>query len=251
MSARDMTARLFNIQRFSLHDGAGIRTDAFFQGCNLRCGWCANPESQQVGDAPGSREYTVEKLAQELVKDKPFFDRSGGGVTLTGGEPLLQADFVLALCERLHELGVKVAVETAACVPGEVFRRAAPAFDLIHIDLKHYDEEEHLRGTGAGLRRILENIRFALGSGVETILRIPVIPGYNDLDRDARGFAALLKELGAREVHLLPFHQMGESKYEKMGVPYAFAGKAQKHEEDLEGFAALLRDAGLTLQIGG
>ena len=251
MSAEDLTARLFNIQRFSLHDGAGIRTDAFFQGCNLRCGWCANPESQEVGDAPGSREYTVEELARELVKDKPFFDRSGGGVTLTGGEPLLQVDFVAQLCERLHELGVNVAVETAACVPKEAFLRAVRALDLIHIDLKHYDDAAHRRGTGAGLGRILENIRLALKSGVPTILRIPVIPGYNDSEEDARGFAKLLAELGAREAHLLPFHQMGESKYEKMGVPYAYAGKAQLHEEDLEGLAAILRAAGLTVQIGG
>ncbi len=246
-----MTARIFNIQRFSLHDGTGIRTNVFFQGCNLRCGWCANPESQTVGDAAGVKEYTVEQLALELVKDKPFFDKSGGGVTLTGGEPLLQADFVLELCTRLHELGVKAAVETAASVSAEVFRRIAPALDLIHIDLKHHDEEAHRRGTGVGFQQILPNIRFALSSGVPTIVRIPVIPGYNDSPGDARGFAALLTELGAREVHLLPFHQMGESKYEKLGMAYAYAGTKQLHEEDLDSFAAILREAGLLVQIGG
>jgi len=246
-----MKARIFNIQRFSLHDGAGIRTNVFFQGCNLRCAWCANPESQAVKDAPGAREWGVEELADELIKDKPFFDRSGGGVTLTGGEPLLQADFVVLLCQRLHGLGVRVAVETAACVPADTFAKAVAALDLIHIDLKHYDEEAHRRGAGVGLAQILENIRFALASGVRTILRIPVIPGFNDAEADARGFARLLTALGAGEVHLLPFHQMGESKYGKLGMPYAFAGKKQLHEEDLEAFEAILLEAGLKAQIGG
>jgi pyruvate formate lyase activating enzyme len=246
-----MKARIFNIQRFSLHDGAGIRTNVFFQGCNLRCAWCANPESQAVLDAPGAREWGVEALADELMKDKPFFDRSGGGVTLTGGEPLLQAEFVVALSQRLHELGVRVAVETAACVPADAFRRAAQALDLIHIDLKHYDEDAHRRGAGVGLKQILENIRFALASGVPTVLRIPVIPGFNDSEADARGFTRLLTDLGALEVHLLPFHQMGERKYEKLGMAYAFAGKKQLHEEDLAAFEAVLTEAGLKVQIGG
>jgi pyruvate formate lyase activating enzyme len=246
-----MKARIFNIQRFSLHDGAGIRTNVFFQGCNLRCAWCANPESQAVADAPGAREWGVEELAGELVKDKPFFDKSGGGVTLTGGEPLLQADFVVALSRRLHELGVRVAVETAACVPPDAFQKVVAALDLIHIDLKHYDEEAHRRGVGVGLKQILENIRTALASGVPTVLRIPVIPGFSDAEADAHGFARLLTALGAGEVHLLPFHQMGESKYEKLGMAYAFAGKKQLHEEDLAALEAILKEAGLKVQIGG
>lgn len=246
-----MTGTIFNIQRFSLHDGEGIRTNVFFQDCNLRCGWCANPESQKTGAAEGAKAYSPEDLAQELIKDKPFFDRSGGGVTLTGGEPLLQADFALALTERLHALGVKVAVETAACVPTETFRRVAAAMDLIHIDLKHYDDEAHRRGTGVGLKLILENIRAALRLDIRTIVRIPVIPGYNDRPEDARGFAALLQELGAPEAHLLPFHQMGESKYEKLGIAYAYAGEKQLHEEDLAGFEAVLRTAGIRVQVGG
>ena len=246
-----MKARIFNIQRFSLHDGAGIRTNVFFQGCNLRCAWCANPESQAVAEAAGAREWGVEELANELIKDKPFFDKSGGGVTLTGGEPLLQEEFIITLCGRLHELGVRVAVETAACVPADAFQKVVSSLDLIHIDLKHYDDEAHRRGTGVGIKQILDNIRFALASGVPTVLRIPVIPGYNDAEADARGFARLLTGLGAGEVHLLPFHQMGEGKYEKLGMDYAFAGKKQLHEEDLAAFEEILLEAGLKVQIGG
>jgi pyruvate formate lyase activating enzyme len=246
-----MTGFIFNIQRFSLHDGAGIRTNVFFQGCNLRCGWCANPESQATGMADGAKAYSVEELSAELIKDKPFFEKSGGGVTLTGGEPLLQPDFVQALTERLHALGVKVAVETAACVPTETFRRVAASMDLIHIDLKQYDEEAHRLGTGASLKPIVENICTALASGVRTVVRIPVIPDYNDREEDALGFAALLTELGAKEAQLLPFHQMGEIKYEKLGMDYAYAGKKQLHEEDLARLESVLLAAGIEAQIGG
>jgi pyruvate formate lyase activating enzyme len=251
MEEQNETGLVFNIQRFSLHDGAGIRTSVFFQGCNLRCGWCANPESQAVCPASGAREYTVTELADELLKDKPFFDKSGGGVTLTGGEPLLQAEFALKLCGALHSRGVRVALETAANVPSEVFQELLPKLELIHIDLKHYDGAAHRNGTGVSPAQILKNIRLSLASGVPTVVRIPVIPGYNDSPEDARGFAKLLNDLGAREVQLLPFHQMGERKYESMGIAYQYAGIKQSHEEDLVPFADVLRGAGLNVQLGG
>ena len=249
-----MKALIFNIQRFSLHDGAGIRTNVFFQGCNLRCGWCSNPESQPMHPASykgGTREYTVEELVTELVKDKAFYDTSGGGVTLTGGEPLLQLEFVRALCDALHAAGIHVAVETAAHIPAAAFQDIIPSFDLIHIDLKHHDEGAHRRGTGMGNALVLENIRAAVLSNVQTIIRIPVIPGYNDSDADMRGFAQLLKPLGAREVHLLPFHQMGENKYQELNMDYAYAGHQQLHEEDLAAFEQYFIGAGMQVQIGG
>lgn len=249
----EQTALIFNIQRFSLHDGNGIRTNVFFQGCNLRCKWCANPESQPM-EAEGNgevRPYTVDALVAELLKDKAFYDKSGGGVTLTGGEPLLRGPFVSALCDALHEKGVTIAAETATNIAPAAFMALLPKFDLLHIDLKHYEEAAHLEGTGSGLSNMLANIRLALASDVRTILRIPVIPGYNDSPEDMRGFAALLKDLGAKEVHLLPFHQMGESKYQKLGLPYAYAGVKQLNDEDLAGFAAILQEAGIQAQIGG
>lgn len=248
-----MKAFIFNIQRFSLHDGAGIRTNVFFQGCNLQCKWCANPESQAIHPDPNgsAREYTVEELVKELVKDKAFFDTSGGGVTLTGGEPLLHREFVRALCDALHALGIHVAVETAAHIPAAAFTDMIRLFDLIHIDLKHYDEDAHERGTGMGNALILQNIRSALSSDIHTILRIPVIPGYNNSGEDMRGFAQLLKSLGAKEVHLLPFHQMGESKYNNLGIRYDYAGTQQLHEEDLAAFEQILLEAGMQVQIGG
>jgi len=252
-----MDAVLFNIQRFCLHDGPGIRTTVFFKGCNLRCRWCANPESQSGAVCPElepslrGRVWSLEEVLREIEKDEAFYRGSGGGVTLSGGEPLLQAEFAEALCRRLREHGIPVDIETAANVPEETFRSVFSRLDSAHIDLKHYDDARHREGTGAGLARILANLRFALRGNLPVVVRIPVIPGFNDGPADAAGFSALLSDLGAEHVELLPFHQLGEKKYEKLGLPYVLRGVPQMHETDLAGFASVLRDAGLSTQIGG
>lgn len=246
-------APIFNIQHFSLHDGEGIRTTVFFQGCNLRCRWCANPESQPMEPLPGEtvQAYPVPELLKELLKDKAFYDTSGGGVTLSGGEPLLYPEYVADLCRALHQEGVRVTIETAANVPEHVFSSILSAVDCAYIDLKHFDNGAHIAGTGAGNARILANIALAVRSATETVVRIPVIPGYNDSLEDARAFADTLNPLGVRRVHVLPFHQFGESKYKRLNLPYAYDGVPQRHEEDLEAFAAAMRESGLDVQIGG
>jgi pyruvate formate lyase activating enzyme len=247
------TGLVFNIQKFSIHDGAGIRTNVFFQGCNLKCKWCSNPESQPMKPFAGekARAYTIEELVTELVKDKPFYDSSGGGVTLSGGEALLQSDFVLALSDALHKEGINVAIETAACVSEGVFLRVLEHVDFAYIDLKHYDDTKHRAGTGVGNALILKNISTALKSGTPVIIRIPVIPGFNDAETDYQGFADALTALGAKRVQLLPFHQLGESKYDQFDLPYAFKGVAQMHDEDLRAFAEVLQRTGVDVQIGG
>jgi len=232
----DMTLNglIFNIQKFSLHDGPGIRTSVFFQGCNLRCKWCSNPESFELHPLqPGSKakEYTVEDLMAELVKDKAFYDASGGGVTFTGGEALMQQAFALALCDALGAEGIGVTLETSANAPGVVFRTLLEKCSFVYIDLKHYDNEAHIRGCGSDTTHILENIRTALDSDIPTTIRIPVIPGFNDSSKDMEGFAVLLKEIGASEVHLLPFHQMGEYKYNNLGLSYDYAGIPSLHDK--------------------
>ncbi|MEN6593556.1 MAG: glycyl-radical enzyme activating protein [Clostridiaceae bacterium] len=248
-----LTATIFNIQKFSIHDGAGIRTDVFFQGCNLRCQWCSNPESQPVEPLPGekTRVYTVDELMQELVKDKPFYITSGGGVTLTGGEALLWPDFVCSLCDALHAEGIHVALETAACVPEQTFLRVLKHVDFAYIDLKHPSDSKHRAGTGVGNALVLGNIAAALKTKTPIVVRIPVIPGYNDSTEDQHDFAATLIRLGVKEVQLLPFHQLGESKYQRLNLSYAFDGVKQLREGDVSAFADTLRAAGLTVQIGG
>ena len=246
-------ALIFNLQKFSIHDGAGIRTDVFFQGCNLRCGWCSNPESQPIEPLPGEQAtaYTVPALVAELIKDKPFYDESNGGVTLTGGEALLHPGFVFALCEALHQEGIHVALETAACVGEDVFARVLAAVDFAYIDLKHYDDAKHRAGTGVGNALILRNIAYALKSETPVVLRIPVIPGFNDSEDDFSGFVKILGDLGAKEVQLLPFHQLGESKYKRLQLDYAFDGQKQMRDGDVSAFADALCGAGIQVQIGG
>ncbi len=251
-----MKAIIFNIQKFSLHDGPGIRTTIFFKGCNLRCKWCANPESMSALPEPmngsiAGREYTLEEIMAEVFTDKPFFEKSGGGVTLSGGEPLLQAEFVCALCDCLHEHGITAGIETAANVPGEIFKKVLKKCDFMKIDLKHWDSQKFKSGTGADNTRILGNLKYALTQSLPVIVCIPVIPGFNNSPADARAFAALLTQIGAAEVHVLPFHQLGENKYTKLGKTYAYTGVPQLHDEDITEFAELLASAGLRVQIGG
>ena len=245
---------MFNIQKFSLHDGPGIRTSVFFQGCILRCKWCANPESfEQYPKHADSevKEYTVADLVVELKKDKVFYDTSGGGVTLTGGEPLLQPEFTCALCDALFAEGIDVWLETSAHTPPEVFREVIKRCRAVHIDLKHHNGDAHLSGTGVGMKWILLNIRTSIESGMRTIVRIPVIPGFNDSVEDFREFATLLKQLEAQEIQLLPFHQMGGHKYKKLGLEYEYKDVAGLRDESIEPLAQILRTSGLSVQIGG
>ena len=249
-----MQGLIFNIQKCSIHDGFGIRTSVFFQGCNMRCAWCANPESIEICPTRPNSEaklFTIEELVYVLLQDKAFYDASGGGVTLTGGEPLLQAPFAMALCDALHAKDVHVMIETAANVATSIFTDMLEKLDAIFIDLKHHSNKEHMRGTGSGLSLPLANIRLALASDVPTTIRIPVIPSYNNSPEDICRFAELLKDLGAKEVHLLPFHQMGDYKYEKLGFAYAFSGVPGMKDTDLYPFAETLCAAGLEVQIGG
>lgn len=244
---------IFNIQKFCLHDGAGIRTDVFFSGCNLRCKWCANPESQlPCSDARSeAKPYTAEEIVREVMKDKPFYDKSGGGVTLTGGEVFMQFEFAMELCRMFRENGVNVTVETAGAVSTEKFSALAQAADFIFIDCKHYDTQKHRQGTGVGNEHILSNIAWLAQSDKKYCVRIPVIPSYNDTVDDAQAFAQLFKRLGVRQVQLLPFHQFGEKKYEKLQREYAYRGVPQMHKEDLFALRDVFLKNGLSASIGG
>lgn len=244
------TGIVLNIQKFSLHDGPGIRTAVFLKGCPLRCLWCANPESQSPLIQRGKGvTYGEVKTAEEVMavvrQDLPFYSKSGGGMTLTGGEPLLQPDFCLDLLRLAGEEGIHRAVETAGGVPYSRFEQVAPLTDLFLYDLKHHDAKKHLENTGAPLAGILENLGRLLSSGAEVIVRIPVIPGFNDAAEDARRLSGLLSGLGAKRVDLLPFHQFGERKYALLDLPYAMAGVRALYPEDLREYREAFLSAGI------
>jgi pyruvate formate lyase activating enzyme len=239
---------LFNIQKFSLHDGPGIRTVVFFEGCPLLCRWCSNPESQGEVSvltaklpvlkalSPAAGQYSVDEVLEICLQDQPFYEESGGGVTLSGGEALAQGAFAATLLRALTERNIHTALETSGFAPPEVFAECAGAADLLLFDIKHYDSRRHAEGTGVPTELIHQNLRSALAMGKQILPRIPVIPGFNDAPEDAEGFVRLFQDIGLKEVQLLPFHQFGERKYEVLKCPYPLQGIPQLHKEDLERF---------------
>lgn len=253
-------ACIFNIQKFSIHDGPGIRTTIFFKGCPLRCYWCANPESQSVKpeqmwdnqkkkDTTIGEYKTVDEILAEVMKDVDFYKESGGGVTLSGGEVLYQADFAMDLMQALKEKDIHIACETTGYAKKETFAKFIQTVDLLYFDVKHYDSMKHKAGIGVGNEQILENLKTALAAPLQLIVRIPVIPGFNDTTEDASHFAELFQQLGVPQVELLPFHQFGEKKYDYLHRKYAMKKIPQLHTEDLEAFKDTLKAAGIQCSI--
>lgn len=300
-----MTGNIFNIQKFSIHDGPGVRTTVFFKGCPLRCRWCANPESQsgriQITYDPkqcmecrncvaackqkaisydpdrkrhilidrekcagcfacvehcmtkalkAEGEYlTPEEVVNKCLQDMVFYEESGGGVTLSGGECFSQPEFAAALVDELKKHRIHVAAETTGCAGEGVFHELAPKFDLLLFDVKHYDSEKHREGTGMPNELILKNLSWAVENALKILVRIPVIPGFNDSHRDAEGLARLLRELGISEIQLLPFHQFGERKYELLNREYDLKDVKALHPEDLTDYKNVFTEKGLNCFI--
>lgn len=220
---------VFDVQRFSVHDGPGIRTTAFLKGCPLRCLWCQNPEGLEFGpgDPAGSgkvRQLSPEALAEELLADQVFFETSGGGVTFSGGEPLAQADELIACARILRAQGVSVAVESGLAVPAAVVDRVLPEIDLLLADLKVADPEDHRRWTGATNTGILENFRRAADHALahaefQLQARTPLVPGHTDTESNLRGLATFLAPWPGRWTwEWLDFNPLARAKYEALGI---------------------------------
>ncbi len=269
----DVYGSIFDIQRFSIHDGPGIRTTVFFKGCNLRCLWCHNPESQSAkpqlmyyadkcvgcgacafcgkthtaactgcGECVkvcrhGAREISghtasVSDVISAAERDKIYYETSGGGVTLSGGEPLLQPEFACALLASCKERGINTAVETAGCAPWEVFEKLLPYVGLWLFDLKGADEEKHKKNTGVSNRLILENAEKLKKSGADIRFRMPYIPGYNDGELPAVRALA-----GEYPLELMAYHDIGAGKYAALGREYPCAGVAPPDKTQLAAIA--------------
>lgn len=245
-----MNGTIFNIQKFCVNDGPGIRTTVFVKGCPLRCAWCHNPESQaaepelmrdpgkcrgcgRCRDVPPTdrafvcfygarevcgREISPEEVVAGALRDKAFYDRSGGGLTLSGGEPFFQPAFTLEVLERAKAAGLHTVVETCGFAAPETVRRAAALTDRFLYDCKETDPERHRAFTGVDNARILENLRLLDGLGKEIVLRCPIIPGCNDRPEHFDGICRLAGELEhVLLVELSPYHALGEHKYDALG----------------------------------
>ena len=258
---RDIKGRIFNIQRFSIHDGPGIRTIVFFKGCFMRCAWCCNPESQgrEIETLiEGGKEKTVGKdvyvsdIMSEVLLDMPYYRRSGGGITLSGGEVLCQADFAAALLSASKEEGLHTAVESAASSSFSEIEKILPYLDLYLMDIKHINSAKHKEYTGVGNERILENAKKIAESGVELIIRTPVIPGFNDTAEEIRQISHFAKTLpGVREHHLLPYHRLGQDKYAGLGRKYSLSEIEPPSREKMEYLLSVAETSGLKCKIGG
>lgn len=245
---------IFNIQKFSINDGPGIRSTVFFAGCPLSCRWCSNPESQNrnkkavlaSGDSKlMGKVWTVEEVLAEVEKDRCFYEESGGGITLSGGEALQQPAFAIALLKEARKRSLHRAAETTGYAPHAIFAEFVRHIDLLLFDMKHCDPQVHQAKTGVFNDIILENMRYAAKQPIPVIARIPVIPKFNANLAAARGMAGLLKDMGIVEVHLLPFHQFGEKKYEQLGLDYEMAGVKQLHPEALKKYQDIFLEKGL------
>lgn len=254
--------RIFDIQRFSLHDGPGIRTIVFLKGCPLRCRWCCNPEGQDWEAhrmrLPGKPErlmgcdVTAGEVMETVRRDIPYYARSGGGLTLSGGEVLNQPDFARALLMLAHECGLNTCIETTGYAPREVVASVLPHVDTVLLDLKHANSEKHLAFTGRPNDLILENARYMATHAKALIIRVPVIPSFNDTDEEIRAIAALAASLpGVTQLHLLPYHRLGQDKYRALGREYTMRAFTPPTEEKMRHLLAIAEESGLLCRIGG
>ena len=253
--------RIFNIQRFSIHDGPGIRTIVFFKGCFMRCAWCCNPESQSYEiqtmvengkQKTVGKDVTVAEIMPEILADENYYWRSGGGVTLSGGEILGQPDFARDLLRACKENGLHTAVESTANAPYENIEKILPYLDLYLMDIKHMDSAKHKEYTGAGNERILENAKKLAASGVELVIRTPVVPGFNDTAEEIRAISKFAASLpGVREHHLLPYHRLGSDKYAGLGRNYSLTEILPPPPEKMSYLLSVAEESGLKCQIGG
>lgn len=253
------TGILFDIEHSSFVDGPGIRTTVFFKGCNLKCAWCHNPESQEFKPqmmfyrdkctgcgkckeiCPNSlekcdfcgkceiycpvdarricgKEYTADQVIEEVARDKCFYDNSGGGVTFSGGECMLQLEFLAELLQKAKEKEIHTAVDTAGHLPWESFAKILPFTNLFLYDMKCFNSERHKEYIGVGNELILENLAKLLKLGKDVIVRIPLIPGVNDFKEEMLELKKFFETNGKpQRVELLPYHAMGENKYPAIG----------------------------------
>ena len=300
-----MTGTIFNIMRFAVNDGPGIRTTVFLKGCPLACVWCHNPEGlhravevayrpdrcahcgacidacpeHALTDEPGGvrramdrcvacgtcagacvtdarelmgRDITVADLMTEVLKDRVFYDESGGGVTFSGGEPLLQYEFLHAALTACRKADVHTAVETTGFTSWERLAALVPLTSEFLYDVKVMDAERHRELTGVSNVRILENLRALAATDARVMVRVPLVPGVNDDEDNIREIATFVAGLGTvPPVHLLPFHAGAAGKYRALGMAYAMEDVRSPSQERVQSLASLITAHGITVHIGG
>ena len=300
----DVKGIVFNIQRYSIHDGPGIRTTVFMKGCPLRCLWCSNPESQNswpevahrdslcnkcgrcvgVCDAqaisvddkgvrinrkrctncgkcvevctPGAlkffgNEMSVEEVFQEVEKDVEFYRNSGGGVTLSGGEPLSQPAFAAAFFRRCRNAGIDTCLDTSGFASASALEQVLPYTSLVLFDVKLSDPMAHRRWTRKSNERIIRNLELVVTRGIPVVIRVPLFPGINDSDEELRGIARIVAGFskGAGKVNLLPYHRYGMGKYKMLDRRYRLNSLARPKDAELQGTKQIFESFGFDCEV--
>lgn len=300
-----MDSLIINIQKYSIHDGKGIRTTVFFKGCPLECSWCHNPESQayqssmmynkekctscgrclnlcphgavqlkdgffivsrelcvSCGDCVdccfneakeiAGKHYSQEELMREIEKDKMFYEESGGGVTLSGGEVMTQdLDYLLGILRSCEKKGYSVNIDTCGYADYEKFKAVLPYVDTFLYDIKHMNEEKHIELTGKSNQLILDNLRRLNEDGAKIHIRIPLIAPLNTDDQDLIEMAEFVKDIKITELSLLPYHSIGESKYERIDLEYQGQDFSAPSQERLEEIRMIFKNYNIDAKIGG
>ncbi|KPL06975.1 hypothetical protein AMJ85_09940 [candidate division BRC1 bacterium SM23_51] len=261
---------IFDIKRYAIHDGPGIRVTVFLKGCPLRCLWCHNPEGQSPepetmiprasGESPSfnsedekaGRVMTVNEVMAEIEKDILFLDQSGGGATFSGGEPLMQPGFLTSLLQACREKDIHTVVDTCGYAPSDVFNSIAANVDLFLFDLKLLDDAEHENYTGASNRPILQNLTQLDEMGKRVIIRFPVVPQVTDTEENITNVVSFLSSLRTmRDVALLPYHNLGGQKYERLRRKDGMQGMESPASEGISRIQSLFESQGLRVTIGG
>lgn len=295
---------IFNIQKYSIHDGPGIRTTVFLKGCPLSCNWCHNPESQAIGkeivfyqdrctncgncinhcidkaieqkdgkinlnrerciacglcldQCPRNARDLVgriikkEEMIKEILKDRIFFEESDGGVTFSGGEPLMQGDFLKEVLLACKEEGIHTTLDTSGFAPINLIKEIVPYVDLFLYDIKFIDDVKHIKYTGVSNKQIIENFKYITSIGKRVFARVPIIPGINNSDEDIRALGEFLKNSGIEQVNLLPYHNISMGKYAKLSRNYSLKEVIEPTDEEMNEVSNLLSKYNLRIKIGG
>lgn len=264
------TGIIFDIKRYALHDGPGIRTTVFLKGCAASCWWCHNPESQNPEIEQAMRnnrfnesvfkeveeigkEMTVQEVMIEINKDRVYFDESGGGVTFSGGEPLLQADFLRELLIACRTAGIQTTLDTTGYASADVFSSILDYVDLFLYDIKFIDDHLHQKYTGLSNTTILQNLITLIKMNKLIRLRLPVIPGITDGKKNIEEIARYIVNLspGGMEIDILPYHKIARHKYEKLNKEYLMGKKEAPSKIEMDKIKKTLESFGLEVSIGG
>lgn len=302
---QEVTGYVFDIKKYAIHDGPGIRTTVFFKGCPLQCRWCHNPESWKLSPELGFRrtrclrcgrcvevckehaitwaentvvtdadkcricgecvnvclsqareiigqKMTADEVMHEIEKDIIFYDESGGGVTFSGGEPLLQPEFLLALLKRCRAQDIHTAVDTTCYAESEIVRKVAAHTDLFLCDIKHMDGATHKHFTGVNNDRILYNVKDLSKSGKNITIRIPVVPGFNDDPANIEATAEYAVSLGrVVQIDILPYNRGGMEKSARLATEFDLMQADIPSDGQMEGIAEIFRNFGFDVKIGG